>query len=60
MADGRHEPDTRAGPLQRRGVNEDVLAAIFWLDETKAFLAVIEFHCTRGHSGYSFRLGRCV
>ena len=30
-------------------VDEDVLAAVVWLNEAKAFLGVEPFHCAGGH-----------
>src|SRR5687767_5256733 len=44
-----------AGPLQRRRMDEHVLAAVVRLDEAIALLAVVEFHRTRLH-GFAFRL----
>src|SRR6266481_7601277 len=38
----------QAGALQRGGVDENVLAAIVWLDESEAFLIVVELYCAVG------------
>ena len=38
-----------ASALQCGGMNEDVLAAIIRLDETKAFLAIVELDGARSH-----------
>ena len=35
--------------LDRGLVDEDVLAAVVWLNEAKAFLGVEPFHCAGGH-----------
>src|SRR3954454_24702114 len=42
-----------AGALERRRMDEHVLAAVVGLDEAEAFLIVVEFHGARGH-GSSF------
>src|SRR5262245_20238858 len=47
-----------AGALERGRMNEDVLAAVVRLNETKALLAVIKLHGTRSH-GSPFRK-RCA
>src|SRR5260370_42481117 len=39
----------QAGALQRGGVDENVLAAIVWLDESEAFLIVVELYCAVRH-----------
>src|SRR5215210_4291398 len=38
-----------AGALERRRMDEHVLAAVVRLDEAEAFLIVVEFHGARGH-----------
>jgi hypothetical protein len=40
---------THSGTLKCGGVDKNILAAIIWLDETKALLVVVEFHGAVSH-----------
>jgi hypothetical protein len=39
----------KAGAIKRADVDEDILAAVFRLDESEALLAIVEFHGTCLH-----------